>query len=655
MSFIRSCNFIKVLLIVLCSFTYSLAHSQEQKNLSIYNAITSGDKWLNVNRNLEPSDLENRIILLDFWTYCCINCMHIIPDLKYLEEKFKDKLTVIGVHSAKFNNEKDIENVRSAILRYGIEHPVVNDPNFIIWKKFGIRAWPTLVLIGADGEIKETYSGEGHRDSLERDIEGLINSTAKINKNSLPLALEKENKPMTVLKFPGKIEYAKDISGAPALFISDSGNNRILAVRMDGRVFMEIGSGKSGLKDGNFEEAKFNNPQGLAFRNGNLFIADTGNHVIRKVNIGRKEVITVIGTGRQGNARTVFKENAKLISLSSPWDITFYPDDDSIAIAMAGTHQLWSYDLKSETVSVLAGSGVESIKDGTYPFNSLSQPSGLSLYEGDLYFVDSETSSLRVLSGEHVKTLIGEGLFDFGFIDGKKGKALMQHPLGIFADESGIYIADTYNHSIRRYDQVFKHLKNFSGDGVRGEIQDTLSTSRYNEPADLLKVGNNIYIADTNNHAIRVIDIKNNEVYSLPIIPMDIEEDKKEEYQEELPNMLRLPQSIIKSQSVFKVIMNIKSGWKINPDAPSWINLYEIDGTEFINTLHFEKKNIEPGVIAIPPLPEGKDYKIQGTIYYCEKKPDASCLIQSFDKMLKTSYKSSNTDININLTYPEKK
>jgi thiol-disulfide isomerase/thioredoxin len=119
-----------------------------------------GLDWINTARPLQPSDLRGKFVLLDFWTYCCINCMHVLPEVKKLEKGYRNELVVIGVHSAKFEGERDTQNITEAVLRYQIEHPVVNDSQLIIWKRFGIRAWPTLALIDPEGYAIWAKSGE---------------------------------------------------------------------------------------------------------------------------------------------------------------------------------------------------------------------------------------------------------------------------------------------------------------------------------------------------------------------------------------------------------------------------------------------------------------------------------------------------------------
>ena len=130
--------------------------------------------WLNVPKPLTLKELRGKVVLLDFWTYGCINCMHVIPELRRLEEKYRDALVVIGVHSAKFTNERASENIRRILVRYDIDHPVANDAEFRIWREYGARAWPTLVLIDPEGYVVATASGEGKGEAFDQAIGAVI-------------------------------------------------------------------------------------------------------------------------------------------------------------------------------------------------------------------------------------------------------------------------------------------------------------------------------------------------------------------------------------------------------------------------------------------------------------------------------------------------
>lgn len=608
------------------------AQAAEVPVSSLYKTITHPNVWLNTSRKLEPEDLRGRIVLLDFWTYACINCMHVIPDLHYLEKTFGLQLTVIGVHSAKFANERDTGNIRAAIVRDDIAHPVVNDSAFYVWKSFGVDSWPTFVLINPEGKVESTYSGEGNREKLSVDIQRLIKKYGtQINKAPLPLALEKNKEPPTVLQFPGKLITLKAPDGEFMLAISDSGHNRIVIAGMDGQIRSVIGSGEAGSRDGSFSEAQFRKPQGLAYADGVLYVADTENHLLRAATLATNRVVTLAGTGKQGYPESVHDADALKTPLSSPWDVTFYPDAGHLAIAMAGTHQIWSYDLKAKTVSAIAGSGHEDISDGAAPSAALAQTSGLAAYGGKLYFVDAETSSLRVVDDGRVKTLIGSGLFDFGYKEGKRGAGQMQHPLGLTADDSGIYVADAYNHSVRRFDLKTGVLSNFAGHGERGHADGTLKDASFNEPSGITRLKDVLYVADTNNHHIRTLNLKKGEAGTLDIR----EPEEAPPLSEDLPNVEHLGNVQVAAGRQVKVQLVLKPGWHINAEAPSYLVLYRIENDKPTLAGHFARPALETKEAELPLLKDGGEYRLQGTLYYCEEKAGSQCLIRSVDALLK--------------------
>jgi thiol-disulfide isomerase/thioredoxin len=611
----------------------------EAQTTLVHKALTQETDWLNTSRALQAADLRGRIVLVDFWTFCCINCIHTIPDLKALEKEFEKDLTVIGVHSAKFENEKDSENIRAAILRYEIEHPVVNDSDFKIWKNFRVNSWPTLILITPKGDIEQVYSGEGHLEELRTEIKKLRDQFgSSLNKTALPIALEKNKAPKRELSFPGKVIFASDFQGEPALFVSDSNHHRVLALRLDGKVAMSVGKkGESGRNDGSLEEARFNKPQGLLFKNNQLFVADNENHLLRKIDFNSKKVETLAGTGKQGNEREPKNSAALQTALSSPWDLAFYPSENEITIAMAGTHQLWTYSLLKKTVSILAGNGRESIDDGFYPQNSLSQPSGLAAHKGKLYFVDSETSSLRIFENGKVTTLIGSGLFDFGFKDGKKGTALMQHPLGVYADDSGVYIADSYNHSIRRYNPETEKLETVAGQAKRGSIDGSTTKALFNEPNAITRAGPNgsFYISDTNNHEIRIFDLATKTVQTMSASPTS-KAVGKTEIKSFLPNLKKAQEARLAPGKTIRVHINLEPGWKINAEAPSSLALFEWDAEKKTgeHLITFDRAKLESKILELPHLIRGKRYRIQATLYYCKEEAGSACLIQSHDQLI---------------------
>jgi len=484
--------------------------------------LDGGTSWLNTDKPIYIRNLGGKIVLLDFWTYACINCMHIIPDLKKLEAKYPNELVVIGVHSAKFTNERDSDNIRQAILRYGITHPVVNDSEFRIWRSYGVRAWPTFVVINPDGYVAGAISGEGNYDVLDKVISMLIeeyDKKSKIDRTPLNLALEKNKAPESLLSFPGKIitNGLKGESGR--LFISDSNNNRIIITDLDGKTIDIIGSGDEGNQDGSFKDSSFNRPQGMSLFGELLYIADTENHFIRLADLSLKTVKTIAGTGQQAKS---FGNGGKALetALNSPWDLIVI--DDKIYIAMAGFHQVWVMSLKDGYIKPYAGNGHEGRLDGKLMESWLAQPSGITTDGKKLYIADSETSSIRSIDLNekgNVETIVGLDLFEFGDVDGKGREIRLQHPLGVLYHDGKLYVADTYNHKIKIIDPKEKTSKTFLGTG-NTENKDGISPSFY-EPSGLAIAGEKLFIADTNNNIIRVADLSSKVVSTLIIKGLD--------------------------------------------------------------------------------------------------------------------------------------
>ena len=477
-------------------------------------SLKGGLAWFNTDRPLRfDQELRGHVVLLDFWTYCCINCMHVILDLKKLEAKYPNELAVIGVHSAKFANEKETGNIRNAILRYGIEHPVVNDADFNIWRAYGTRAWPSLVILDPEGQVIGALSGEGHYDLLDETISRLIVKHAdRLNREPLRVALESEKTPPSVLAFPGKVLADE---GGGRLFIADSGHNRVLISDLNGRVQTVIGTGSEGLEDGHFADAEFRKPQGLLLAGDYLYVADTENHAIRRLDLSSQTVKTVVGDGVQSRSRQ--GGVASKTRLASPWALERVGDRQEIFIAMAGTHQLWVYDPGNESVEPSIGSGREGITDGAPGDAALAQPSGLASDGTNLYFADSEVSALRLVENVHggarVETLIGTGLFDFGDRDGAFEGALLQHALGVTYRDGEVYIADSYNHKVKVADLDAGTLTTFVGTGEPGV--GSVDAPQFNEPGGLSIADGRLYIADTNNNAIRVVDLTSRKTTTL--------------------------------------------------------------------------------------------------------------------------------------------
>ncbi|HVP10550.1 MAG TPA: thioredoxin-like domain-containing protein [Phycisphaerae bacterium] len=474
--------------------------------------------WLNTDKPLTLKQLRGQVVLIDFWTYCCINCMHVFPDLRFLEDKYRGQpFVVIGVHSGKFSAEKDPRNIRQAILRNGITHPVAVDSDFHIWKAFGVNAWPSLVLIDPDGNIVEKLSGEGNRDRLDKAVAILLDQYHKKGTlgQALMLRAEQVVSEPEELAFPGKVLAD---AGSNRLFVSDTNHHRILVADLDGHVHGVIGSSVVGLEDGDFLTARFHRPQGLALSadGHTLYVADTENHAIRAADFRAKRVRTVAGTGVQSTDRDA-EGPALQTALNSPWDLALV--GDKLYIAMAGSHQIWVLDLSAGSVAVFAGTGHEGRIDGPSREAAFAQPSGLATDGRVLYVADTEVSTIRAVSlGSNSQTTTiagGGGLFEFGVRDGNGEQALFQHPLGVTLWDEKLFVADTFNHLIRLIDLKTREVTTWLGTG-KAEKGTPQQIGLY-EPGGVSVTNDTLYIADTNNHRILAVEIKSKKVRVLDV------------------------------------------------------------------------------------------------------------------------------------------
>jgi thiol-disulfide isomerase/thioredoxin len=412
-----------------------------------------GRGWLNTGgRELTLADLRGKILILDFWTFCCVNCLHVLDELRPLEQKYGDALVVIGVHSPKFEHERDPQALAAAVERYGVHHPVIDDGDMHLWQQYAAKAWPTLAVVDPTGYLVASMAGEGHAEGLSRLIDELI------AKHEADGTLHRGDGPYvppvpaeTLLRFPGK---AIELPGGN-LLVSDSARHSLVELTPDGETMVRrIGGGERGRP--------FNEPQGLvllpsavaAVAGYDVVVADTVNHQLRGLKLDTGDVTLVAGSGRPWRSGVDDRPHDALATdLSSPWDLAWF--DDRVIIAMAGIHQLWWFDPIKRTVGVYAGTTVEALRDGPIPDVWMAQPSGLSAAGDRLWIADSETSALRWIAGGELHTAVGQGLFDFGHVDGPAGEALFQHPLGVAALPDGsVLVADTYNGAVRRFDPM---------------------------------------------------------------------------------------------------------------------------------------------------------------------------------------------------------
>ncbi|CAM5157519.1 unnamed protein product [Natator depressus] len=665
-------------------------------------------EWLNTDGPISLyKDLCGKVVVLDFFTYCCINCIHLLPDLHALEHKYcdKDGLLVVGVHSAKFPNEKVLNNIKSAVLRYNITHPVVNDADATLWHELEVSCWPTLVILGPRGNMLFSLVGEGHKDKLF-----LFTSIAlkfykekgQITDNKIGIKLYRDSLPSSPLLFPGKVTV--DNSGN-RLVIADTGHHRILVVRKNGQILHTIGGPNSGRKDGRFSEAAFNSPQGVAIKNNIIFVADTENHLIRKIDLELEMVNTVAGIGIQGTDKEGGAKGEEQ-PISSPWDVIFGSsvsgthEDDVLWIAMAGTHQVWALmlecgklpkgsDLKKGTCLRFAGSGNEENRNNAYPHKAaFAQPSGLSLASEEpwncIFVADSESSTVRTISLKDgaVKHLVGGerdplNLFAFGDVDEAGINAKLQHPLGVTWDKKRklLYVADSYNHKIKFVDPKMKNCATLAGTGEASNVVgSSLTQSTFNEPGGLFveENGRLLYIADTNNHQIKVLDLETKIVSMLPIVNTEMFDvvDHPFVQNNKTANIPKLPKSapniqlpsltVTPGQTLqFLLRLSLPANMKLTEEAPSsWFLTAE--GNEWLlqgqnPSGEIEDISLQPLITLQLPssfLSSEAVLSIKVCLYYCSKDSSA-CMMKgiSFSQPLQVANTNQGNTAQVELTY----
>jgi len=644
-----------------------------------------GMTWLNTAKPIHKDDLKGKFVILDFWTYCCINCIHILPELKKLEHAYPNNLVVIGVHSAKFDTEKGSDNIAEAILRYEIEHPVVNDKDHRIWNLFGVNSWPSIVLIDPEGNFVGRASGEFKYETLDRVFKDILPYYRKKGLlDETPIRFERlqYTAKKTPLQFPGKV-LADEASGR--LFIADSNHNRIVISDLDGKLIETIGSGLIGEADGGYAQASFDHPQGMALHGDTLYICDTENHLLRKIDLKTKKVTTIAGIGSQakspwpgldrlapGDALPKrFVGPPKTTALNSPWALQIH--GDKLYIAMAGPHQLWMMPLDESEIGPYAGNGREDIVDGALMpqepyqaqqfrlgkdpiyYSSFAQPSGLTSDGEWIYVADSEGSSIRAVpydTTKQVRTVVGTNLkeygrlFEFGFADGPRDEARLQHALGVAYHDGVIYTADTYNNAIRAVDAETGAVTTLAGVRAKNEETnedygvpgDSDEEGSFDEPAGLSYAAGKLYIADTNNHVIRVLDLKTKKVSTLLIsglkAPTPVAAKKKPNFAKGKqitvdPVTLRAEEGMV----TLKVNLELPDGWKINefapmkyyPDSPAETG--PVDRTA-IGEYRRVEKPVSEFTFTLPVAGEGKDTITVGmNYYYCQKDDGGLCKI----------------------------
>lgn len=572
--------------------------------------------------------------------------------MRRLREQFPNELVVIGVHSAKFPNEQITENIRQAAQRHGIEHPVVNDAGMKIWNAYAVRAWPTLVLVDPRGRIAGEVSGEITAEEFAENIREVIEqNAAEIDRRPLDLG-SGTAAPERPLRYPSRV-----LVEGGTLFIADSGHHRVIEVALDddglsGEVRRVFGTGQAGLRDGPAGQARFHAPHGLGLlgspQEGRLYVADTENHAVRAVDLQTGQVITAAGTGQKAHGRLALGLPPTEIPLRSPWAVL--PLEQYVFIAMAGSHQIWIL-IDHQQLGPFAGNGAEDLVDGPLGEASFNQPSDLAFGIGHLFVADPEASAVRAVAlGEtaQVVTLVGQGLFDWGDQDGPTREALLQHPAGLAYADRLLYVADTYNNKIKLLDPIAGQVQTLIG-GAAGWQDGPFEQARLFEPEGVQvrerpAGGPLLYIADTNNHLIRVADLDRRQVFTLRLRGLDrlAAARPEEEAVETLP-----PEAVRPGRVNLSLEAQLPPGYEYNPDAPSRLRVM-IDG----ESMEFPFSNHQDIRWSFD-IGANRDVRIDASVYYCRKGQAGLCLIDSRQMILPLRIDSSGkSDVRIAYALP---
>jgi len=464
--------------------------------------LSSALEWVNTDEAPTLAALRGRVVLLNFWSFDSVNCTNALPDIRSLENKYHDGLSVIGVHTPKYEYQRRAPPVLKAVNRNHIRHPVANDPAYVTWQAYGVQSWPTIALIDAQGQLAALLPGEGRRSEADAMIGHLLEEAAKQDLRVYESQVSSVRpEPRQPLRFPSALLVTDS-----SLWIADTGHNRILECSHEGRILRQFGSGNPGFWDGANIDSGFASPQGLAITRDCLFVADTGNHALRRVRLLDGEVKTIAGTGALGHDIAHEYVEPTKIAMSAPSSVAAL--GDIVYVAVSGQNQIWQYNLNTNKLVVLAGSGKLGLEDGSGVSASLAQPMSLSTIGQQLIVVDSAASAIRALrlNDNRVSTLLGKGLYEFGDAPGKPDDARLQNPLAACVDARGlVFIADSYNGKIKALNLRTTEVRTLN-------LPYTLQ-----EPSGIALGANSLWIANTNAHEVVRVDLSSGQIKRLTI------------------------------------------------------------------------------------------------------------------------------------------
>ena len=464
--------------------------------------LPAGLDWVNADQPPALSAFRGRVTLLYFWTFDGINSLNLLAELPPLERRFHDGLAVIGVHCPNYPRQCEPGIVLKAVNRLGLRHPVANDPGYLAWQQFGIEAWPSVVLLDVEGRPAGLYAGEGRSSEIAARIAALLDEAAsrdlRIFDSQTDVVRPEEHRP---LAFPTRV-----IATSQHLYVADTGHHRILEATHGGRILRQFGLGSASFADGHDVEAGFSYPQGLALHRDTLYVADTGNHAIRRVRLASGEVDTIAGTGHMGRDRAIEHPDPRAVGLAWPLDVSL--DDEHLFFSLAGQNQIWALDLARNTLGVFAGSGKFGMEDGEAAYASFAHPAGLCVLGRQLIVADAGANAIRAVSlGDgRVSTVAGAGPFEFGDAAGIGHDARLQHPLVVSPDPRGlVFLVDTLNNRIKALNTRTREVRGFN------------LAWPFAEPEGIALAAGALWVANTNAHEIVRVDLASGACQHVPL------------------------------------------------------------------------------------------------------------------------------------------
>ena len=461
-----------------------------------------GLEWLNTTGPLRMSQLLGRVSALAFVNAGSAWCTQTLVDLGHLRNRYPDRLNVVAINVPRFDHEREPRRAGKRLGRHRFQFPIAHDADWTLWQHCGIEAWPTVVLVDVEGRMRERFVGDGQLREIDAAVSRLLGEATPRSLNAERIEMRRGGEPMLPLRFPSGLALSGNY-----LYVADSGHHRVLECDLSGRVLRQFGSGGSGFIDGPMELAAFNRPQGLCIERDTLYIADTGNHAVRRVQLRGGDISTVVGAGRSGTPKEGLVADPRMVALDQPRAVSL--SAGNLYIATAGDNRVWRFDLGTPGIALVAGSGRLAVVDGKAETVSFAEPTSLASVQQAIYICDAAGSAIRLANARtgQVSTVLGQDAWTHGNTDGARADARMQQPQAIALDPAApvLWIADSGNDRLRSL--------RLGG----GELTTVELPQRLHAPGGLVVADGVVWIADTDAHAVLRYDTRDGSLKHVPI------------------------------------------------------------------------------------------------------------------------------------------